>query len=379
MGRELIYMNNAATTLKKPDCVYKAFIDAAKQYSNMGRGASLLSIETSKAAFNARKSVAALFGIKNPLRVGFMKNATEALNTGIYGLLNAGDHVISTVSDHNAVLRPLARVRDEKGVEVTLLPVDALGRICPGDFTKALKKNTKMIVMSQASNVTGNVFDIKAIGTIARDHGAWFFLDTAQSAGILDIDVERDNIDLMAFTAHKHLFAFQGLGGLYLREGIPMKPLIVGGGMGNAGDLSYMPEMPELVEAGTQNMPGIAALDASVRFIMENRDAIAGKEEELTRYFLEKIGEKDGLRVLGEPAAQNRIAVFSLVSEKYSILDLASYLDREKGIETRYGMHCAPLIHRFLGSDDTGTLRISLCFFNQKEEIDALLDAVDSF
>jgi cysteine desulfurase family protein len=379
MGKELIYLNNGATSLMKPECVYDAFLTAARNFSNMGRGVSTLSMETGRAALCARESIAALFNIENPLRVGFTKNATEALNAGIFGLLKAGDHVISTAGEHNSVLRPLMRVQDVRGVESTLLPVDGLGRISPESFKKALRANTKMIVMSHVSNVTGNIFDIREVGKIAHSCGALFFLDAAQSAGVLDIDVERDNIDMIAFTAHKYLFAFQGLGGLYLREGVPMEPLILGGGTSGSADVRPKLDMPELVEAGTQNMPGIAALDASVRFMMENWEAIQKKEGELTRYFLKRIKEADGLKMLGEPDAQNRIALFSLVSDRYSILDLATFLDEERGIETRLGLHCAPLIHKYIGSEKTGTLRVSLCYFNEKEEIDALTDAIRDF
>ncbi len=379
MGKGLIYLNNGATSLKKPDCAYDAFLDAARNFSNMGRGVSTLSMETSRAALCAREAVCELFHIEDPLRVGFVKNATEALNVGIFGVLKPGDHVVSTVGEHNSVLRPLMRVQDERGVEVTLLPVDGMGRIRPEEFENAVRKNTKMIVMSHASNVTGNIFDIRSIGKIARESGALFFLDAAQSAGVLDIDVVRDSIDMLAFTAHKYLFAFQGLGGLYLREGIPMAPLILGGGTSGTSEVRPKLDMPELVEAGTQNMPGIAALDASVRFVMENREAIGKKEEELTRYFLRRMKEADRLAVLGEKEAQNRTALFSLVSDSYSILDLATFLDEERGIETRLGLHCAPLIHKYIGSEKTGTLRVSFCFFNEKEEIDAFVDAISDF
>ena len=379
MGKGMIYLNNGATSLLKPACAYDAFLDAARSFSNMGRGVSTLSIETGRAALSAREAVAALFHIEDPLRVGFVKNATEALNVGIFGVLKTGDHVVSTVGEHNSVLRPLARVQDERGVEVTLLPVDGLGRISPESFQDAVRQNTKMIVMSHVSNVTGNIFDIRQVGEIARNAGALFFLDAAQSAGVLDIDVIRDNIDMLAFTAHKYLFGFQGLGGLYLRKGIDMQPLIVGGGTSGTSQVRPRLDMPELVEAGTQNMPGIAALNASVRFVMENREAIVKKEEELARYFLQRIREADRLKVLGETGAQNRTALFSLVSDAYSILDLATFLDEERGIETRLGLHCAPLIHPYIGSEKTGTLRVSLCFFNEKEDIDAFVDATGDF
>jgi selenocysteine lyase/cysteine desulfurase len=169
------------------------------------------------------------------------------------------------------------------------------------------------------------------------------------------------------------------MGGLYLREGIPMQPLIVGGGTSSSFEVRPVLDMPELVEAGTQNMPGIEALRASVGFVSGHMEEIARKEAELTRYFIEKIARIDGLQMLGEPGTQERVALFSLISNRVSILDLAEFLDEEKGIETRLGLHCAPMIHRFIGSEKTGTLRISLCFFNEKEEIDLLMDAMREF
>ena len=376
----MIYFNNSATTLKKPDAVYDTFVNASKSLSNMGRGASTLSIQTSRAVFDAREKTADLMGIPNPLRLGFTKNATEALNAGICGLLQSGDHVISTVCDHNSVLRPLFRLEKEQGVEITLIPCDSRGEIDPQDFKKALMPSTKMIVMTHVSNVTGNIFDIAAVGAIAKERGILFFVDASQSAGVLDIDVQKNNIDLLAFTAHKYLFGLQGLGGLYVREGISIRPLMLGGGTANSLDLNPELDMPEVLEAGTVNMPGIVALGSAVEFIQENRAAIQKQEAELTDYFLTRIRETPCIKVLGRQDSAKRAALFSLAyDDDYCLQDIADYLEEHYGIVVRTGFQCAPLIHSYLGSAKTGVLRVSLSYFNQKSEIDIFMEGLKTF
>ncbi len=375
----MIYLNNSSTTIIKPQTVYDAFVCASKNLSNMGRGVSRLSEKSSEAAHDSRESAARFFGIRSPLQIGFAKNATEALNAGISGCLENGDHVITTVCEHNSVLRPLFRLEKERGIEVTLVPCDSGGSIDPDTFRKSIKKNTKMIVMTHVSNVTGSIFDIRAVGKIARDAGALFFLDAAQSAGVLDIDVQRDNIDMLAFTAHKYLFALQGLGGLYVREGIGLKPLIVGGGTGNSLDLDPKLEMPDILEAGTQNLPGIAALKKAIEFVESNRDKIRKKEAELTEYFLQRMEEIPFLKLLGRQNSDGRVSLFSLVSDDYAVQDIAGFLEDRYGIVVRTGVQCAPLIHRYIGSEKEGTFRVSLSYFNEKEEIDVLAKGLNEF
>jgi selenocysteine lyase/cysteine desulfurase len=233
--------------------------------------------------------------------------------------------------------------------------------------------------MTHVSNVTGSIFDIRAVGKIARDAGALFFLDAAQSAGVLDIDVQRDNIDMLAFTAHKYLFALQGLGGLYVREGIGLKPLIVGGGTGNSLELDPKLEMPDILEAGTQNLPGIAALQKAIEFVESNHDKIRKKEAELTEYFLQRMEEIPFLKLLGRQNSDGRVSLFSLVSDEYPVQDIAGFLEDRYGIVVRTGVQCAPLIHRYIGSEKEGTFRVSLSYFNEKEEIDVLVKGLQEF
>ena len=375
----MIYFNNSSTTIKKPQPVYNAFVQASQNLSNMGRGASKLSIKSSEAAYESREAVARLFHIQNPLQTGFTKNATEALNVGICGCLENGDHVITTVCEHNSVLRPLFRMEKERGVEVTLIPCGRDGGIEPADFEKVLKKNTKMIVMTHVSNVTGSIFNMRAVGKIARDACVLFFLDAAQSAGVLEIDVQRDNIDMLAFTAHKYLFSFQGLGGLYVREGIHLNPLIVGGGTGNSLELDPKLEMPDIIEAGTQNLPGIVALQRSIEFIESNQERIKEQEYVLKEHFLERMQEVFYLKILGDLDMNKRVSLFSMVSDEYSIQDIAEYLEDQYGIVVRTGVQCAPLIHRYIGSEKEGTFRVSLSYFNEKEEIGVLTEALRKF
>ncbi len=375
----MIYFNNSATTLEKPEAVYEAFVNASKSLSNMGRGASTLAIQTSRAVYDARERIAGFFHIDNPLRLGFAKNATEALNTGIVGALHAGDHVITTVCEHNSVLRPLFRLQKELGVEATFVACDSQGGIDPQDLQKAIKPNTRMIVMTHVSNVTGNIFDIGAAGAIAREHGIFFFVDAAQSAGALDIDVQKENIDMLAFTAHKYLYGLQGLGGLYVREGIPLRPLMLGGGTANSLDRYPELDMPEILEAGTVNMPGIVALGRAVQFIQENSGAIRQKETELASYFLSRIREIPGVQLLGVQDSAKRAALFSIICNEYSIQDIAAYLEEQNGIVVRTGFQCAPLIHSYLGSGETGVLRVSMSYFNTKNEIDIFMETLKTF
>ncbi len=375
----MIYLDNAATTLVKPETVYEAFVQAAKSCSNMGRGVSRLSIHTSQAAFEAREEIAGLFHIGNALRVGFTKNATEALNVGIFGLLNHGDHVVTTVCEHNSVLRPLYRMEKDRGVQITAVACDENGDISPEDIRRAIRSNTKLIVMTHVSNVTGTVFDIEAIGRIANESGIVFFLDATQSAGVLDIDVKRMNIDILAFTAHKYLFAFQGLGGLFVREGLKLKPLLLGGSTFDSSELYPEPDMPELTEAGTQNMPGILSLKESVRFVKDHIDDIQSKEMRLVRHFLARIKEINYLRLLGRQTESDRIALFSLISDKYDIHDIAEFLEERYRIVVRVGLHCASLIHGYIGSGKTGTLRVSLSYFNETSQIDTLIEGLKAF
>ena len=345
----------------------------------MGRGVSQMSIKTSQAAYEARSELASLFHIGNVLQIGFTKNATEALNVGIYGLLEKGEHVVTTVCEHNSVLRPLFRMKKDRGVDLTLVQCDRNGDVSPEDIRKAVRKNTRLIVMTHVSNVTGTMFDIEAIGCIARECGAAFFLDSTQSAGVWDIDVNAANIDMLAFTGHKYLFSFQGMGGLYVNEGIKLKPLLVGGSTFESTDLIPEPDMPELTEAGTQNMPGIWTLKKSVEYVRQNREFIQMKEKELTAYFLERIKEVPYIKVLGRQTAENRAALFSLVSHEYALHDIAGFLEERYGIVVRVGLHCAPLIHAYIGSEKTGTLRVSMSCFNKLSDIDTLIHGLKDF
>ena len=379
MENSVIYLDNAATTLVKPDCVFDAFFEAAKSFSNMGRGVSRMSIKTSQAAYEARAELAGLFHVENPLRIGFTKNATEALNVGIYGLLENGDHVVTTVCEHNSVLRPLFRMKKDRDVDITLVECDRNGDVLPLDIRKAVRKNTRLIVMTHVSNVTGTVFDIDEIGRIARECGAVFFLDATQSAGVWDIDVNAANISMLAFTGHKYLFSFQGMGGLYVKEGIKIKPLLLGGSTFESTELTPLPDMPELTEAGTQNMPGIWSLKKSVEFIQQHRDLIQAKEKELTAYFLTRIKEVPFMKLLGTQTAENRAALFSLISDEYDLHDIAEFLEAHYGIVVRVGLHCAPLIHAYIGSEGTGTLRISMSYFNELSNIDMLIRGLKDF
>ena len=235
----MIYFDNAATTLRKPDCVIRAVTEAMCALGNSGRGVHEGALSASRTIYETRVALAQLFGAESPERIAFTANSTQALNIAIKGVLNSGDHVITTALEHNSVLRPLYELED-RGVELTILPADSLGNICYEDFEKEIKSNTKVIVTTQGSNLTGNLLDIGRIGEIARKHGLIYIVDASQTAGVFDINVQKMNIDMLCFTGHKGLLGPQGTGGIYVREGLDVRPILSGG----SGVQTYLPRCP---------------------------------------------------------------------------------------------------------------------------------------
>ena len=277
----MIYFDNAATTMRKPDCVAQAVTEAMRALGNSGRGAHGGALSASRIIYDARVALARLFGAETPERIAFTANATESLNIALKGVLNPGDHVITTALEHNSVLRPLYELED-LGVELTILPADPMGNIRYEDFEKEIRSDTKAIVTTHGSNLTGNLLDIQKIGGIARKHGLIYIVDASQTAGIFDIDVQKMHIDLLCFTGHKGLLGPQGTGGIYVREGVAVRPLLSGGSGVQTYLRSHPPQMPVLLEAGTLNGHGIAGLGAAIRYLRETGlDTIRAKEQEL--------------------------------------------------------------------------------------------------
>lgn len=369
----MIYLDNAATTFPKPAEVYKEVLNCMENYSaNPGRGSHDMAIKASAKIMEARQELSHLFNIPNPLNIVFTSNATEALNIAIKGVLKRGDHVISTVIEHNSVLRPLNSLI-KNGVELTLLGVNQFGLLDLKDIRKEIKRNTKAIIVNHASNVLGTVQNIEIIGKIAKDNGILFIVDGSQSAGTIDINVIRDNIDLLAFPGHKGLFGPQGTGALYIREGITLKNFKEGGTGSNSHSMEQPEFLPDRFESGTLNTPGIAGLCEGVKFIKRvGRENIQKHEENLVKYLLEELRKLNFVKIYGLPSAEKRSAVVSLSIDGIDSSQ-AGYLLNKNGIAVRTGYHCAPLIHSIIATSNIGTVRISPGYFNTFEEIEVVI------
>lgn len=371
-----IYLDNAATTMKKPDCVIDAVVSAMRHMGNSGRGAHEASLDASRVIFETRERLSSMFHLGNPKQVAFTCNSTEALNTAIFGLFGPGDHIISTVMEHNSVLRPLYRL-EKQGASVTFLPCDELGRLRTDLLSSALQPETKGVVCTHASNLTGNANDLEFIGKFCREHGLLFVVDASQTAGVLPIDMEKMNIDVLCFTGHKGLYGPQGTGGICVREGVAVAPLKSGG----SGVQTYLKEhpheMPTALEAGTLNGHGIAGLHAALGFLMETgTDAVHEKEVRLMRRFYDGIKDIPGVKIYGDFSTDHRAAVIAINIRDYDSSEVSDELSFTYGISTRPGAHCAPLMHESMGTVEQGMVRFSISWFNTEEEIDEAIRAV---
>ena len=319
-------------------------------------------------------------GIDDPLRIVLTSNATEAINIAVFGLLKPGDHVITSSMEHNSVMRPL-RAMEARGVELTILPCSAAGELDPGVVATAIKKNTKAIILTHASNVIGTIVSVADIGRISREHGLVFCVDAAQTAGALPIDIGTMDIDLLAFTGHKSLFGPQGTGGLYIRKDLEkvISPLMRGG-TGSRSEYEEQPDfMPDKFESGTPNTSGYAGLTAGINFILsEGLNTINAHEKSLTELFLQGIRDLDGVTIYGLKDASRRIPVVSFNIRGVDPAKAALELDERFGIMSRPGLHCAPSAHKTIGTFPAGTVRFSFSYFNTVEEINQAVDAVRS-
>lgn len=372
----MIYFDNAATTMHKPDCVVEAVAQAMCSLGNSGRGVHSGALSASRVIYDTRSCLVQLFHGESPDRIAFTANATQALNTAIKGVLNPGDHAITTALEHNSVLRPLYELED-RGLELTVLPADSRGNICCQDFENAIRPNTKAIVTTHGSNLTGNLLDIERIGAIAKKHGLLYIVDASQTAGVFDIDVQAMNIDILCFTGHKGLLGPQGTGGIYVREGINIRPLLSGGSGVQTYLRKHPPQMPTALEAGTLNGHGIAGLGAAVRYIQETGlDTIRAKEQELMTAFYEAVRQIPGITVYGDFRSLDRCPIVALNVRTYDSGEVSDVLSREFGIATRPGAHCAPLMHKALGTEAQGAVRFSFSHYNTKEEIQIAVAAL---
>lgn len=375
---ENIYMNNAATSFPKPESVYKA-VDNFNRYlgANPGRGSKEQTVEAGSILLDARDSLAALFKIEHSDNIAFTANVTEALNIGILGLLQPGDHVITTSMEHNSVARPLYALA-RLGIEWTAIPCNPDGSMDIRMMEKAIRPNTRLICMLHASNLNGTIMPIGDVGQIARDRGIIFMVDTAQTAGILELDVNKQCIDILAFTGHKGLLGPQGTGGIYIKPGIDVKPLILGGTGSLSESLEQPDWMPDRFESGTPNTPGIAGLLAGVNFVLETGiDVIHKRERDMSEALLEGLQAMPGVKLYGITDTQQRTAVIAFNIEGMDCGELTMRLEYEYGIITRSGLHCAYLAHKTLGTLESGACRLSPGFFTSNEQIDTVLKAIN--
>lgn len=373
----MIYLDNAATTWPKPEEVYRAVDSCLRGIGgNPGRGGHGNSRAASYILYEAREALAQLLNIKQPTNIVFTYNATDALNMAILGSLNCDDHIVTTSMEHNAIARPL-RILEKRGAKLTISMSDKQGRLDLSAIEQSLKAGAKAVVMSHASNVTGTIMPIAEVGTMTAQYGSLLIVDAAQTAGVEVIDAAEMNIDMLAFSGHKGLFGPQGTGGLYIRPGLAVNPLRYGG-TGSLSESDLQPEfLPDRLESGTPNTPGIAGLLAGVRFILKTgQETIRTEELELAQSLIDGLNNIPGVAVYGPMSAKERTAVVSFNILGMDSGEVAHVLDSEFEIACRAGLHCAPWAHRTIGTIETGTIRFSPGFFNTKEEIHKALDAV---
>ncbi len=372
----MIYFDNAATTLQKPEGVEEAVIRALRSAGNAGRGAHEPTLAASRLLYHTREKLAKLFGVSDPSRIAFTGNATEALNMAIQGIFRPGDHVITSVCEHNSVLRPLY-LMGERGVALSFIDVDDKGRLRYDLMEQLVRKETKALVLTHASNLTGNVTDLERAAAFAKKHGLLLVVDGAQSAGILPVSAEAMGIDVFCFTGHKGLMGPQGTGGIYVREGLEIAPLKVGGSGIHSFDQKHPALMPTALEAGTLNVHGIAGLGASVDDILQTgMDTILKKEMALARRFICGIQDLPEIHIYGDLEAEIRTGIVSLNIGAEDSAQISDILWEDYEICVRAGAHCAPLMHKALGTVEQGAVRFSFSYYNTIEEIDIAIQAL---
>jgi len=372
----VIYLDNAATTRTKPPAVAQAVMEALSSYGNCGRGGHEGALSAARTIYETREKIAILLGCPRVDHVCFTQNSTQALNIAISGLLGPGDHILSTDLEHNSVLRPLYRLR-EQGAAVDFVPADKRGRLDYGAFERLLRPETRAVVCTHASNLTGDAVDIARVGRFAKKHGLLFILDASQTAGVLPIDMTALGVDTVCFTGHKSLLGPQGTGGLCLREGLEIRPFAVGGTGVQSYSESQPAEYPTRLEAGTLNGHGLAGLNAALDFLNEaGLEAVCAREDALARRFYEGVRDLPGVTVYGDFTAPLRAPIVTLNIGDWDSAEVSDELAERFQIATRPGAHCAPRLHRALGTEDQGAVRFSWSCSSTEEETDAAVEAV---
>ena len=375
-----IYLDNAATSFPKPKEVATAVYDfMVNNGTSSGRGSYKKAMQSDYIVYECRKLIGKLFNFDNPKKVVFTSNVTDSLNIAMRGILKENDHVITSSLEHNAVWRCLKTLERDINIKIDTVECSKDGITNPQDIKKYIKKDTALIVFTQASNVLGTIQPIREIGAIAREHNIPFLVDSAQSAGAMKIDVKEENIDILAFTGHKSLLGPMGTGGLIINTDIDIKPLKAGGTGGDSA-YEYQPDYyPNHLETGTSNVSGIVGLREAIKFLnKEGIENIHNKEKELTKYALKKLETVKDIEIYGPKDCEKMLSVISFNIKDKRPEDVGSILDQKYDIMLRAGLHCAPTAHSVIGTKERGTLRIGLGYFNEKEDIDKLVEALNN-
>ena len=373
----MIYFDNAATTLPKSPEVLEAIARSFTDYgANPGRGAYKMAMDTSRLIYKTRETIASFFGISDCRNIVFTRNTTESVNLAIKGILRPGDHVLYSSLEHNAVWRPI-KALEKKGVSCDSFMVNAKGEIDLDDLKTKIRANTKLIVCIHGSNVLGCILDIAAIGAIAKKHNICFLVDAAQTAGALPIYPEKMGIDLLAFPGHKGLYGPMGIGGLYVREGLSLATLQEGGTGSNSLEPEQPEMMPDRLESGTVNTPGIAGLGAGIGFLDAiSLEKILCHEQMLTKYLYEELAQIPNVILYGPEGNENRLLVVSFNIAGKDSNEVGWALGQDYDISVRAGYHCAPLAHKTMGTLEQGAVRISFGIYNQPWEVEKCIAAI---
>ncbi|MCX7772590.1 MAG: aminotransferase class V-fold PLP-dependent enzyme [Clostridia bacterium] len=375
----MVYLDNAATSYPKPAEVYEKVIKAMHEAgANPGRSSHEMARASATAVMNTRELLATLFHIDNPLQIGFTCNATLALNMAIHGLLKKGDHVVTSAMEHNSVLRPLYELKKRGRIDYTVVyPDNMLGEMDPSQISKAIRHNTRLIILTASSNVTGTVMPYQEIGEIALKKGILFLLDASQGAGVLPIDVKGMNISLMAFPGHKSLLGPQGTGGLYVDERVELRPILQGGTGSRSFETIHPSFMPDMAEAGTLNTPGIAGLGAAVEWILKTgQEAILQKKELLIQRLYERLSESSKITLYSKVGNHCNSGIVAFIINGVDSSETGNSLDSDYKIAVRSGFHCAPLAHKALQTENSGLVRLSPGYFNTLEEMNYAADCI---
>ncbi|NLK64243.1 MAG: aminotransferase class V-fold PLP-dependent enzyme [Tissierellia bacterium] len=374
----MIYLDNAATTFPKPSSVYKSVMKAMKVYgANPGRGSHAMAVEGARIIYETRELLAELFNLDDPMKVILTFNATDSLNIAIKGILNSGDHVVTTEMEHNSVLRPIKEL-ENSGVENTIVKCASDGTISISDLESAIRDNTRLIVTTHVSNLTGSIFPIEEIGKICKEHKIPYLLDASQSAGVLTIDMKKYNIGFLAVPGHKGLLGPQGTGALLINSDIEIKHIKEGGTGSQSSSLEHPNFYPDKLEAGTHNLPGIAGLNEGLKYILKRgTESIYSHEKTLLDTFIIELRKNPKIKIYGPKSIEQRIGVVPINIEGMDSSEVANILDTKYNIAVRPGLHCAPLAHKAIGTEKLGAVRFGVGPFNKSKDIFTAVKALN--